>query len=260
MKPLNANPLVSIVTPSFNQARFLEKTICSVLNQNYKPLEYIIIDGGSTDASVQVIEKYSSRLAYWESQKDKGQTHAINKGFTHAKGEIFAWINSDDTYEPHAFSKVVDFFHTHPEVGMVYGNCNFINESDQIIGKFNARQTDYTRLKRGYVHIPQQASFWRAELWHQLAPLDESIYFAMDYDLWLRIAKISKIVYTPQLWANFRLHGGAKTIAADDRCWPDMLKIHYRNGGKLVSPIVAKYWLRKLIAPFIRVKRRRMIE
>lgn len=260
MKSLSANPLISIVTPSFNQALFLEKTICSVLNQDYKPVEYILMDGGSSDGSLQIIEKYSFRLAYWESRKDKGQTDAINKGFSHAQGEIFAWLNSDDTYQPEIFSAVIDFFNSHPDVGMVYGDCNFIDEHDRIIGRFNTKQTDYARLRRGYVHIPQQASFWRAELWHQIAPLDESIYFAMDYDLWLRISRVAKIVYTPQLWANFRLHGGAKTIAEDNRCWPDMLKIHYRDGGKLLSPIVAKYWLRKLIAPLIGVKRRKMIK
>jgi glycosyltransferase involved in cell wall biosynthesis len=253
-------PLVSIVTPSFNQGKFLERTILSVLNQDYPNIEYIIMDGNSTDNSVEIIKNYSSKIAYWQSEKDKGQTDAINQGFTHAHGQILAWINSDDTYEPHAVSQAVNYLLKHPEVGMVYGDCNFINAEDRVIGKFNAKQTDYRKLRTGYVHIPQQSSFWKAELWRQVAPLDTSIYFAMDYDLWLRLSKVSKIVYSPQLWANFRLHGEAKTISEDDRCWPDMLKIHYRDGGKWWQPIVWKYWIRKIIAPYIKLKRNKMID
>lgn len=253
-------PLVSIITPSYNQANFLERTILSVLNQDYSNIEYIIMDGGSTDGSLEIIKKYSHRLKHWKSEKDLGQTDAINKGFSTAQGEVFAWINSDDTYEPNAVSEAVDYLTNHPEIGMVYGDCNFIDSDDEVIGKFNAKQTDYEKLKTGFVHIPQQASFWRAELWHRVAPLDTSIYFAMDYDLWLRFSKISKITYYPKLWANFRLHGDAKSISEDDRCWPDMLKIHYRNGGKWWQPIVWKYWVRKLVAPYIQYKRRKMIK
>lgn len=252
-------PLVSIVTPSYNQGKYLEKTILSVLNQDYPNIEYFVMDGNSSDNSVEIIKKYSSRIAYWQSVKDQGQTDAINQGFFKAKGQIFAWLNSDDTYEPYAVSQAVDYLLNHPDAGMVYGDCNFIDANDKIIGKFNAKQTDYDKLRTGYVHIPQQAAFWRAALWKQVAPLDPSIYFAMDYDLWLRLAKINNIVYIPKLWANFRLHGDAKTISEDDRCWPDMLKIHYRDGGKWWQPIVWKYWLRKLAAPYIRYKRKRMI-
>ncbi len=253
-------PLVSIVTPSFNQARFLERTIQSVLSQNYPHLEYIIMDGGSDDGSFEIIQKYAERLSFWESKKDKGQTAAINKGFAKANGQIYAWLNSDDTYNPGAVQEVVDYLDSNPDVGMVYGDCNFIDAQDNIIGKFNAQQTDYQRLRRGFVHIPQQSAFWRSNLHKQVGPLDKSIYFAMDYDLWLRLAKISKIKYIPQLWGNFRLHDDAKTIAEDDRCWPDMIKIHYREGGKKLSPIVWKYWIRKVIGPYIRYKRRKMFE
>lgn len=252
-------PLVTIVTPSFNQAQFLERTIQSVIEQDYPNLEYIIMDGGSQDGSFDIIKKYASKLTYWESQKDKGQTDAINKGFSHASGEILAWINSDDTFEQGAVKRAVNYLVSHPEIGLVYGDCNFINAKDHVIGRFNARQTDYQRLKRGYVHIPQQSSFWRAQLWHQVKPLDDSIYFAMDYDLWLRLAKISKIKYHPELWANFRLHGDAKTISEDDRGWKDMVKIHYRDGGTIFSQIIAKYCIRKIVSPVIKFKRKKMM-
>ncbi len=252
-------PLVSIVTPSFNHAVFLEETILSVLNQDYPNLEYILVDGGSTDGSLEIIQRYADRFAWWVSEPDAGQTDAINKGFARAKGEIFAWLNSDDTYLPHAISEAVEYLQQHPDVGMVYGAANFIDEQGRVLGKFPARQTDYCRLRQGYVHIPQQAAFFRAKLWHLVGPLDPSFYFAMDYDLWVRLARVAKIVYVPRVWANFRLHGSAKTIAADDRCWPEMLRVHYRDGGTLFAVIVWKSWLRKLAAPYLRWKRRRLI-
>jgi glycosyltransferase involved in cell wall biosynthesis len=253
-------PLVSIVTPSFNQARYLEATIQTVLSQNYPRLEYIIVDGGSTDGSVEIIRKYESKLAWWVSEKDQGQTDAINKGFAHAKGDFLAWLNSDDTYEPNALSSAVNFLQAHPEVGLVYGDANYINEENRIIGRFPAAQTDLIRLRRGYVHIPQQAALFRADLWHAVGPLDPSFYFAMDYDLWVRLAMHSQVKYVPQTWANFRLHTSGKTISADDRCWPEMLRVHYRDGGKFLSVIVAKYYIRKLIAPLWSLRLRRKLQ
>ena len=271
-------PLVSIVTPSFNHARFIEATMQSVLTQDYPRIEYMIVDGGSNDGTVDVIKKYeieSSSLlldsrqldvgsqkhsiAWWVSEKDKGQTDAINKGFAKATGEILAWLNSDDTYEPGAVSAAVKYLQENPDVGMVYGDCNFINEHGDVIGKFNAAQTDYRLLRQGYVHIPQQTMFFRRELWEQVGPLDPSFYFAMDYDLWTRIASRSDIKFVPQTWANFRLHTSGKTIIADDRCWPEMIRVHYRDGGSLFSVIVAKYYIRKLIAPVWNWRRRKML-
>lgn len=256
---MNNQPLVTIVTPSFNQAPYLETTIRSVLDQDYPNIEYIVMDGGSSDGSTEILERYSDRLAYWESVKDKGQTDAINKGFSHAHGEILAWINSDDVLYPHAVREAAVFLTEHPDHGLVYGNCDFIDANGKVIGRFNARQTDYKKLTQGYVHIPQQAAFWRADLWNQVGPLDDTIYFAMDYDLWLRLANISEIKYLdlPEPWAAFRLHADAKTIAEDNRCWPDMLRIHKRNGGSVFSVIYAKYCLRKILGPVIRYRRRK---
>ncbi len=253
-------PLVSIVTPSYNQAAFLEATICSVLGQDYPRIEYILVDGGSKDGSPEIIQRYSDRLAWWVSERDRGQTDAINKGFAHASGQILAWLNSDDTYQPSAIREAVAYLQAHPTTGMVYGDCNFINAEGVQIGRFPAAQTDFRHLKQGYVHIPQQAAFWRADLWRQVGPLDPAFFFAMDYDLWVRLAKISRLDYNPRTWANFRLHGSGKTVMADDRCWPEMLKVHYRNGGAFLSIIVAKYYMRKLAAPFITWRRKRMAE
>ena len=249
-------PLVSIVTPSYGQARFLENTIRSVFDQDYPNIEYIIVDGGSTDGSVEIIRRFADRLAWWVSEKDRGQTDAINKGFARAKGDILAWLNSDDTYAPHAVTEAVEFLRAHPEVGLVYGDANFIDENGSVLCRFPAAQTDYRRLRQGYVHIPQQASFWRADLWRKVGPLDPSFYFAMDYDLWVRLSKLAPVQYVPRLWANFRLHAQGKTITADDRCWPEMLKVHYRDGGSWFGVLPAKYVIRKLVAPLLSARRR----
>jgi len=256
---MSKRPLVSIVTPSFNQAPYLEATIRSVLEQDYPDLEYIIVDGGSTDGSVDIIRRYAHRLAWWVSEADKGQTEALNKGFARAKGEILAWLNSDDTYQPGAVAEATAFLRDRPEVGLVYGDANFIDENGKLIGRFPAAQTDYRRLRRGYVHIPQQAAFFRADLWRKVAPLDPSFYFAMDYDLWVRIAALAPIQHIPRTWANFRLHTQGKTIAADDRCWPEMLRVHYRDGGSWLGILPVKYLIRKVAAPLINARRRFML-
>ena len=250
--------LVSIVTPSFNQVGFLEDTMLSVLNQDYPDIEYIVVDGGSQDGSLDIIQKYADRLSGWVSEPDHGQTDAINKGFGRARGDVLAWLNSDDTLQPGAVSEAVNYLANHRDIGLVYGDTNFIDHKGKVIGKFPARQTNYKKLRQGYVHIPQQSAFFRGDIWRKVGPLDPTFYFAMDYDLWVRIAAVSNIIYYPRHWGNFRLHGDAKTILADDRCWPEMLRVHYREGGSPISVIVMKYWVRRLVAPLINMRRRKM--
>ncbi len=243
-------PLVSIITPSFNQSRFLEAAMQSVLTQDYPRIEYIVVDGGSTDDSASIIKKHESRIAWWVSEKDKGQTDAINKGFNRANGEILAWLNSDDTYNAGAISAAVKYLTENPEVALVYSDCDYINEDGESIGQFPAAQTDIRKLRRGYIHIPQQTMFFRAKYWKELGPLDPSFYFAMDYDLWTRIAAKAPIKYiSGQTWANFRIHTNSKTNVNDERGWQEMLRVHYRDGGSFFSIIVAKYYLRKIIGP-----------
>jgi glycosyltransferase involved in cell wall biosynthesis len=253
---MNQLPLVSIITPSYNQVRFLEETILSVLAQDYPRIEYIIIDGGSTDGSVEIIQHYAERLAGWVSERDQGQTEALNKGFARATGEIFAWLNSDDTYLPGAVSEAVNFLTAHPEAGMVYGDANLIDEHGEVIGQFPARQTDLRRMLRGSVHIPQQTAFFRARLWQQVGPLDLSFYFAMDYDLWVRLAKVAPLIYEPRLWANFRLHGEGKSIARDDRCYPEMLRIYRREVGGRLSWLALRWYARRMMYAWLPLKLR----
>jgi glycosyltransferase involved in cell wall biosynthesis len=254
--PAGQPPLVSIVTPSFNQAAYLEEAMRSTLEQDYPRLEVIVVDGGSTDGSRAIIEKYAGRLAWWASEPDAGQTDAINKGFARASGEILAWLNSDDRYKPGAVRQAVEALGCNPAAVMVYGDADLINAAGQVIGRFDARQTDYRRLRQGYVHIPQQAAFFRADAWRRVGPLDPTFFFAMDYDLWVRLAKLAAPVYTPQLWADFRLHGGGKTTTADDRCWPEMLRVHYREGGSPFSRLVLKARLRPLLFAWLPLRLR----
>jgi len=238
MASLSENPRVSIITPSFNQGRFLEESIRSVLEQSYPNIEYIVVDGGSRDESVEIIKKYQEHFAWWVSEKDKGHADALNKGFARATGEILAWLNSDDVYYPQAVAEAVALLKEHPEVGMVYGDADLIDNSGAAVGQFAARQTDYRRMLRGSVHIPQATTFFRADLWRQVGPLDLSLFFSFDYDLWVRIAKVSQLLYVPKRWAKFRIHGEGKTIVNDDRCYPDMLRVLQREGGGWLS------WLR----------------
>jgi glycosyltransferase involved in cell wall biosynthesis len=252
-------PLVSIITPSFNQAQFLDETIQSVLEQDYPNIEYIIVDGGSSDGSLEVIRKYEAQLAGWVSEKDTGQTDAINKGFSMAKGDIFAWINSDDMYLPGAVSGAVQYLEENPHVGMMYGNAYYIDEQSRPIALYPAAPTDYLGLRRGVNTIPQQATFFRSILWRMVGPLDPSFYYAMDYDLWTRISSITPIRFHDEFMAYFRLQSASKSMREASRCWPEMMRIHFREGGSRLSIIYLKYLVRRVVEPIMpwRIRLRR---
>ena len=210
----DALPMISIVTPSYNQAQFLEETILSVLSQDYPSIEYLIIDGDSTDGSVEIIRKYEDRLAYWVSEPDQGQSQAINKGFQRANGEILAWMNSDDVYCPGAMRAAVDFLRLHPDVALVYGRAELIDGDGATLLPIPWEDFDVpTCITRQRYPIPQPAAFFRREAVQRVGLLDERLHYCLDWDYWIRIGmaglKVSKI---PQTLARCRLHRDSKTV------------------------------------------------
>ena len=205
-------PLVTIVTPSYNQARFLEQTMRSVLEQDYPNIEYIVVDGGSTDGSVDIIKNYSNRLAWWVSEKDNGQAEAINKGFARAKGEIVAWVNSDDYYMPGAVSSAVKALSDHPEAGFVYGNVQVVDKEEKILNQLTYGNWGLKDLLSFHI-IGQPAVFIRRSLLEKVGYLDLTYHCLLDHHLWIRLAEQSGMAYIPSLWASAHYHEDCKNLA-----------------------------------------------
>jgi glycosyltransferase involved in cell wall biosynthesis len=205
-------PLVSIITPSFNQARYLEATIQSVLLQDYARIEYILVDGASTDASVEIIRKYKDRFAYWVSEKDNGQAEAINKGLSRATGEILAWLNSDDYYLPNTISRVMKVFEENPDIVMVYGDILAVDEYGQTTNVLKYKQLSLEDLLCFQI-IGQPSVFFRRAALEKAGLLDNNYHFLLDHHLWLRIARQGKILHIPQIWSAARYHAEAKNRA-----------------------------------------------
>jgi len=205
-------PKISIVTPSFNQGQFIEETIRSVLDQDYPNLEYLVIDGGSTDQTVDTIRKYESHLSYWESEKDRGQVHAINKGLARATGDIFAFINSDDIYLPGTFSTVAKYFDKHPDAEWICGDT-------RMFGKGRPTEVVRTVVPKSAAHClswaytaPQPGHFWKRELLG--TGFDEAWRYDFDHDLYVRLLLAGhSCEHIPAIFAGYRLHEASKTVA-----------------------------------------------
>lgn len=223
--------LVSIITPSFNQARYLEQTIQSVLGQDHPRIEYIVVDGASTDGSVEIIKKYDGRgrvtlpdagegtsprqtrtISSWLSEKDSGQAEAINKGLARATGEIVAWLNSDDYYLPGAVSAAVKVFEENPEVVLVYGNMLAVDERGNPFNTLRYKQLSLQDLLCFQI-IGQPAVFFRRSVLEKTGMLDSTFHFLLDHHLWIRIAQHGKILHVDQTWAAARYHAEAKNRA-----------------------------------------------
>ena len=237
-------PRISIITPSFNQGKFLEQTILSVINQGYPNLEYIIIDGGSTDGSVEIIKRYSRNIAYWISEKDNGQSAAINKGLTRATGEIVNWINSDDYYEPKALFKVAEGFRN-PEVNIVSGKGRLFKD-DVTVGYTKGVDIYEGNLAKsiGWVRMDQPETFFRKKVIEEIGPLDERLHYLMDRDWWLKyllIFGLKGVYQAGDVLVNFRLHEDSKTVTNKSNFEIDHNSFFYSLAAKNGFPEIAQF-------------------
>jgi len=204
--------LVSIITPSYNQAPYLEQTIQSVLGQDYPRIEYMVVDGGSTDHSVEIIKRYADRLAYWTSERDGGQAEAINKGLKRANGEILAWLNSDDYYMLNTVSVAVRCFEMNPDAALIYGNMLAVDGDGQTLNVLKYKQLSLRDLLCFQI-IGQPSVFFRRSALEKTGLLDPSFHFMLDHQLWIRLAQQGSILHVPQVWSAARYHVGAKNRA-----------------------------------------------
>jgi len=218
-------PLVSIVTPSYNQAEFLEETIRSVLEQDYSPIEYVIVDDGSTDDSVEVIRRYEDRLAWWTVQENSGQTVALNRGFERTSGELMGFLNSDDTLLPDAVRTMVEAFEGEPDLLLVYGDAVTIQDG-RPIGTLRARDWYPARIVRtGANPVPQQASMWRRRAWELAGPFDEGSFFFFEYEFLVKLSAYGRAERLDRPLATFRLHAASKTVETSIAKAEDSLRL-----------------------------------
>lgn len=223
-------PLVSIVTPSYNQGRFLRRTLDSILSQDYPHIEYIVSDGGSTDDSLAILQSYGDRLT-WVSEPDRGQSHALNKGFARARGAIHAYVNSDDVLLPGAIATVVDYFQRHPDWDLVYGKAHYIDEDDRITGQYRTSDYSFARLMEECC-ICQPAAFWRRSIAGRVGPFQENLHYVMDYDYWIRIAQAGgNLRHIPDCLACARMYPANKTMSGRFAMFQEILRTCMARGG-----------------------------
>ncbi len=242
---MSESPLVSVVTPSLNQGRFIGDAVQSVLSQDYPRIEYLVVDGGSTDGTLAVLAGHDGAIR-WISEPDHGQAAAINKGFRLAAGEVLAWLNSDDLYEPQAVSAAVAYLQAHPDTAMVYGDATHVDAEDVEIGLCAyVGPFDLDRLIHESDYIVQPAAFFRRSAFEAVGGLDESLHWGMDYDLWLKIARLFPIAYLPRKLARYRQTGENKTARGRFDRFEEIRRIGLRHGaGGLPATFGVDYfWL-----------------
>jgi glycosyltransferase involved in cell wall biosynthesis len=218
-------PLVCIVTPSYNQAAFLEETIRSVLDQDYEPIEYLIVDDGSTDESVEIIKRYGDRISWWTQQENSGQASALNRGFARSTGAFLAFLNSDDALLPDAVSTMVDAFGRDESLLLVFGDALTVQDG-QVIGTLRAGEWDPARMvARGENPVPQQSSMWRRTAWDLAGPFDEESFFYFEYEFLVRLSRFGRGHRIGRPLARFRLHEASKTPGYDLEKADDFIRV-----------------------------------
>lgn len=231
---MKSKPLVTIITPSYNQGNFIEYTILSVLNQTYENIEYIVIDGASTDGTIEILNKYGNKIKY-VSEPDKGQADAINKGFKMAKGEIIGWINSDDLLDENSIEKIISHFIEDKKLGICYGNIINIDETGNILSKTENKNITLNKLLYINSEVVQPGSFYKKAFVEKVNYLDDNLRYVMDFDLWIRILKLGNIKYVNETLAYFRLHANSKTVSEQDGFAPEIEKVLKRNDGSIYA-------------------------
>jgi glycosyltransferase involved in cell wall biosynthesis len=226
-------PLVTIVTPSFNQGRFVERTILSVLEQDYPLIEYLVMDGGSTDQTLEILQKYSNRLAF-VSEKDRGQAHAINKGFMRAHGDILAFLNSDDTYLPGAVSAAVEGLQGNRGAPFLYGEAHSIDEAGEILDRYPTEPFSFERLHET-CFICQPAVFVARSAIEQAGYLDEDLNYCLDYEWWIRLSRLGQPAYIKKYLANTRVYATTKTLGQRRQFHWEIARMWKRVEGRVPS-------------------------
>jgi glycosyltransferase involved in cell wall biosynthesis len=233
---------VSVVTPSLNQARYLEAAIRSVAEQDYPRLEHVVVDAGSTDGTVEILHRHPNLR--WVSEPDEGQADAINKGFRLAGGTIFGWLNADDVYLPGAVSRAVEEL-VATGCGLVHGAWRQIDESGATIRDVEVVPFTLRDLLDRYNPVAQPAAFFTRAAFEAVGGLDPRLHYAMDYDLWVKIAARFEVRTIPDRLAAFRFHDEAKTAAHADAFWPEVRRVSRAHGGRFFSPMAVERWCRR---------------
>jgi len=239
-------PLVTIVTPSLNQGRFIRETIDSVLGQTYPAIEYLVVDGGSTDDTLEILRQYGNRVR-WVSEPDRGQAGAINKGWRSGRGSIVAYLNSDDTYLPLAVERAVACFARDPSAGAVYGEGYHVDELGRILDRYPTEPFSMDRLEET-CFICQPTVFLRRELVERVGYLDESLQYSLDYDLWIRAARVARFAFTPHYLATTRLHAETKTFGQRVAVHAEIMRMVRHHFG-YVAPSWAYAYAHAVLGP-----------
>ena len=232
--------LVSVVTPSLNQGRYLQEAIESVRAQTHAAVEHVVVDGGSSDDTLAILGAQEGLR--WVSEPDRGQSHAVNKGFAMAQGDVFGWLNADDAYEPYAVAEALAAL---DGVGLVYADVTRIDDDGVNPRRIRSRPSWdlWTELNDGN-GVFSPAVFFTREAFEAVGGLDESLHLAMDYDLWLKIGKRFGARHVDRVWAMQRIHDQAKTIRQYEEFWPERLTVSRRHGGRLLSPLMIRRHVR----------------